>query len=183
MEGEWEIYNRFLAGDESALEQIIGKYKDGLILYLNSFVKDLSAAEELTEETFVKLVLRKPRFLKKSGFKTWLFAIARNAALDSLRKGTLAASLEQIGPICDEEADLERGYIQRETKIRLHRVMRSLKPEYQQVLWLVYFEGFSLREVGTIMKKSTHNTETLVYRARNALKAKLLKEGFVYEDL
>lgn len=61
--------------------------------------------------------------------------------------------------------------------------MRSLKPEYQQVLWLVYFEGFSLKEVGVIMKKSTHNTETLVYRARNALKAKLLKEGFVYEDL
>ena len=51
------------------------------------------------------------------------------------------------------------------------------------MLWLVYFEDFSTKEAAILLKKSVHNTETLVYRARKALKAQLEKEGFIYEEL
>lgn len=61
--------------------------------------------------------------------------------------------------------------------------MRQLKPEYRQILWLIYFEEFSHKEAAKIMKKSVHNIETLVYRARRALRSELDKEGFVYENL
>ena len=61
--------------------------------------------------------------------------------------------------------------------------MAGLKPEYRQVLWLVYFEGFSSREASSVMKKSVHGIETLLYRARRSLKSELEKEGFVYEGL
>ena len=64
----------------------------------------------------------------------------------------------------------------------VHRVMKELKSEYRQVLWLIYFEGFSCAQVGRIMKKTTHNTEVLVSRARQALKNQLIKEGFEYEN-
>lgn len=67
-------------------------------------------------------------------------------------------------------------------KQRLHDYIKRLKPEYAQVLWLAYFEGFSYQQIGRIMKKSTHSTETLAYRARLALKQILIKEGFEYED-
>ena len=61
--------------------------------------------------------------------------------------------------------------------------MKKLKPEYRQVLWLIYFEDFSCAQAGKILKKSTHNTEMLVSRARRALKNQLIKEGFDYEDI
>lgn len=65
----------------------------------------------------------------------------------------------------------------------LHRALRKLKPEYRQILWLIYFEGFNSREAAAVMKKSVHNTEMLVSRARRSLKAQLETEGFVYEEL
>ena len=61
--------------------------------------------------------------------------------------------------------------------------MQKLKAEYRQILWLIYFENLSLKDAAVILKKSVHNTETLVYRARKSLKLQLEMEGFVYEEL
>lgn len=179
-----ESYRLFLEGDESGLVQIIRDYRDGLMLYLNGYVCDLAVAEELTEDTFLKLVLKKPRFSANSSFKTWLYAIGRNLALDYLkRKRKKSLSLDDFLEVADESASLEVAYIHQEDKIQIHQVMKKLKPDYRQVLWLVYFEGFTCREAGKIMGKSQHNMETLVYRARKALKSKLIEEGYHYEKL
>lgn len=175
-------YRLFLKGDEAGLVQIICDYKDGLMLYLNTFVSDLSVAEELTEDTFVKLVLKKPRFSARSSFKTWLYAIGRNLAMDHLRRRQKAPLTEPEYPLIADQSCLEASYIHREDKLAVHAVIKKLKPEYRQVLWLIYFEGFSCAEVGKIMGKSTHNAETLVHRARRALKTKLIEEGFEYEN-
>lgn len=176
-------YMRFLCGDTDGLACIIRDYKDGLMLYINSIVQNLEIAEELTEEIFVKLVVKKPRFSAASSFKTWLYAIGRNEALSYLRcRKHSYIPLENCLEISDEE-DLECRYIQKEQNRVLHCVMKKLKPEYEQVLWLVYFEGFSHKETARIMGKSVHNVETLVYRARQALKTKLLEEGFHFEEL
>ena len=177
-------YQRFLKGDESALVELIRDYRDGLMLYLNGIVSDLSVAEELTEDTFLKLVLKKPRFSARCSFKTWLYTIGRNLALDHLKRSRRSTvRLEDCPEISDEECDLERQYIQQEDQIMLHHAMKKLKPEYRQVLWLVYFEGFRCAQVGKIMGKSEATTQTLVSRARKALKEKLLEEEFDYENL
>ena len=184
MEGTLDSYNRFLSGDQEALAGIIRDYKDGLILYLNGYVNDLITAEELTEDTFVKLVVKRPHFSQRSSFKTWLYTIGRNTALDHLRQNRgREVPLEECPPIRDEEQDLERAYIRQEEKRLLYECMRKLKKEYQQALWLAYFEGFTYRQISRILRKTPHNVETLVYRARLALKTKLLEEGFVYEDI
>lgn len=184
MDNGTRSYQQFLEGDESGLVQLIRDYKDGLILYLNGYVSDLTVAEDLTEDTFLKLVLKKPRFSARSTFKTWLYTIGRNLALDHLKRGkNLHIPLENCPEIPDEAYALESGYIQQEDKLIVHRTMKKLKQEYRQVLWLIYFEGFTCAEAGKIMDKSAHNAETLVYRARRALKTKLLEEGFEYENL
>ena len=184
MDSGFDSYRRFLNGDNSALEEIICMYKDGLILYLHSVVNDLHLAEELAEETFVKLVVKRPRFSQRSAFKTWLYTIGRNMAIDHLRRSKKAElPLEDCLQLCDEEEGLEQGYIRQENKIMLHRSMKQLKREYQQVLWLAYFEGFSYKEIAHILHKTTHNIETIAYRARQALKTRLTMEGFDYEKL
>ena len=178
-------YRRFREeGDESGLAEIIRDYRDGLIFYLNGFVNDIHAAEELAEDTFVLLGTKKPRDKGTGSFKTWLYTIGRNVAINYLRRRSRRStvSLEEY-PILVDEANLEAEFLKEERKITVHRAMKKLKPEYHQVLWLVYFENFSGKEVASVMKRSVHSVETLVYRARLSLKSQLEKEGFVYEEL
>lgn len=176
-------YRRYLKGDDTGMESIIRDFKDGLILYLNTFTRDLRAAEELCEDTFVKLAVKKPRFSGKSAFKTFLYAIGRNVALDYLKRRKNHLPIEEIPEISAETESLEAAYIKEERKAQVHRALGQLKPEYAQVLWLTYFEELSNRETAEVIKKSVHAVETLVYRARNALKDELMKEGFEYENL
>ena len=179
-------YRRFRDnGDESGLVEIIRDYKDGLILYLNSFVGNIHIAEELAEETFVLLGIKKPKDKGICSFKTWLYTIGRNIAVDYLRHKSKQNefSIEEIAELVSDEHNIEFSYIKEERKIVVHQALKNLKFEYQQILWLVYFEGLSNKEAAVVMKKSIHNIETLVYRARRALKTQLEKEGFVYEEL
>ena len=178
-------YRRFLEGDDDGIVQIIKDHKDGLMLYLNSFVQNIHLAEDLTEDTFVKLIARRPRFSGKSTFKTWLYSIGRNVALDSLRRNAKAAtvSAEEAMVLIADEVDVARNYLQTERKLQVHEAMKQLNKEYRQVLVLTFFEGFKNEQVASIMGKSKKQIENLVYRAKLSLKSELEKEGFVYEDL
>ena len=149
-------YRRFREdGDESGLVEIIRDYKDGLILYLNSFVGNIHTAEELAEDTFVLIGIKKPKDKAKSSFKTWLYTIGRNVAIDYLRRSSKHAniSIDDCPELFSEEQNLEKAYIKEERKITLHHSLEKLKSEYRQVLWLVYFEEFSTKQVAAVMKK------------------------------
>ena len=178
-------YRRFLEGDDDGIVQIIKDHKDGLMFYLNSFVQNIHLAEDLTEDTFVKLIARRPRFSGKSTFKTWLYAIGRNVALDFLRKNAKlpTVSAEKAMTLIADEADVARQYLCSERKLQVHKALKQLNDEYRQVLVLVYFEDFQNDQVASIMGKSKKQIENLVYRAKLSLKSELEKEGFVYEDL
>ena len=178
-------YRRFLNGDDEGLTLIIKDYKDGFILYLNGYVNNIYVAEEIMEETFFKLAVKKPKFNAKSSFKTWLYTIGRNVATDYIRHNSkiLTSSIEDLENYLKDETDLESIYIKSEKKIILHKAMSNLKPEYRQVLWLCFFEEFSNEETAQIMGKSKRQIENLVYRAKQSLKSLLDKEGFPYEKL
>lgn len=178
-------YQKFLAGDKSGLVEIIRDYKDGLILYINYFVNDIYAAEDLAEDTFVKLATKKPKDLQKASFKTWLYRIGRNIAIDYYRKQKkyIKEPIESLEKISSDEENIEMSYIKDEEKRMLHKTMLKLKEEYRQVLWLIYFEDLSCKDAAKIMKKTVHSVENLVYRARVKLKEELEKEGYSYERL
>lgn len=178
-------YLRFLGGDDGAFVEIIRDYKDGLILYLDSFTHNIYIAEDLMEDTFVKIVIRKPAFRRGSSFKTWLYAIAGNVARDWLRKNRnkVTVPLEAVPGELVAEEDLEREYIREENRIALRQALRKIKSEYAQVLYLVYFEDFSNEQAAKVMKKSKRQVENLVCRAKQSLKSELDKEGFTYEEL
>lgn len=179
-------YHRFRSGgDESGLVEIIKEYKDGLIFYLNSIVGNIHTAEDLAEDTFVLLGTKKPRDKGKGSFKTWLYTIGRNIAIDFLRRNRKGCEVSdaEYSSIAAEEKSLEESYLSGEQKIALYKALNNLKAEYRQVLWLMYFEELSAKETALVMKKSVHSIETLVYRARKSLKLALEKEDFIYEKL
>lgn len=178
-------YLRFLEGDDNAFVEIIRDYKDGLILYLDSFTHNLYTAEELMEDTFVKIVVRKPSFRQTSSFKTWLYAIAGNIARNWLKKNRRKQTIpiEDVPGDLIAGEDLERQYLREERRIATRRAMGKIRSDYAQVLYLVYFEDFTNEQAAKIMKKSKRQIENLSYRAKQALKSELDKEGFTYEEL
>ena len=178
-------YRRFLDGDDKGIIEIVNDYKDGLILYLNGYVNNLYIAEELTEDTFFRLITKKPKYSGKSTFKSWLYAIGRNTAVDYIRHHSkqLDTPIEDMENYLSEEQNLEKSYIQDERKIEVHKALSTLNQDYRNILWLVYFEYFSNKEVAVILRKSDRQIKNLLYRAKQALKTKLEKEGFIYEEL
>lgn len=178
-------YRRFLDGDDKGIAEIVGDYKDGLILYLNGYVNNIFIAEELTEDTFFRLITKKPRFSGKSTFKSWLYAIGRNVAVDYIRHNSkmLSTPVEDMENYLSAEESLEQSYIKEERKIMVHKALSELSADYRTILWLVYFEGFSNKEAAVVLRKNQRQVKNLLYRAKQSLKSKLEKEGFVYEDL
>ena len=178
-------YRRFLDGDDEGLTLIIKDYKDGLILYLNGYVNNIYVAEEIMEETFFKLAVKKPKFNERCSFKTWIYTIGRNVAIDYIRHNSrvYVSSIEDMENYLKDETNIENQYIKNERKIILHKAMSDLKPEYYHVLWLCFFEEFSNEEIAQIMVKSKRQIENLLYRAKQSLKSLLDKEGFQYEEL
>ena len=96
-----DSYRRYRAGDDEGLVEIIREYRDGVVLFLDRYVDDLTLAEELAEETFFRLAVKKPLFAPRGTFKTWLYTIARNVALDHLRRD------RSLAPLPPEEAEAE----------------------------------------------------------------------------
>ena len=172
-------------GDENGIVEIIRDYKDGLILYLTSIVGNIRTAEELAEDTFVLLGTKKPADKGKGSFRTWLYTIGRNIAVDYLRKHRRHPELplEEQAELVSEEDSVETLYLKKEQKIILHKAMRKLPADYQQVLWLTYFEDMSNKDAAQVMGRSVRSVESLLYRAKKSLRSQLETEGFEYEKL
>ncbi len=136
------------------------------------------------QDTFTRLAIRKPRFFGRSAFKTWLYTIGRNLALDHMRKHTGAVvDLHEVQMYLADERTIEDDYLKSELQMRVREWIKNLKQEYAQALWLTYIEGFSNAEAARIMKKTKHGFENLSYRAKKALKTELEKDGIAYEEL
>lgn len=179
-----ELYWRYLDGEDEAADELMREYYKNLIMYINNITGNFHAAEEIAIEVFVKIFEDKPRFFKRNAsFKTWLFTIGRNLALNYIRDNAKFADISvyelfQHG----YETDIEKEYLKSEDKTILHKAMSGLNADYKQVLYLVFFEGFSNEEASKVMKKSKRQIENLIYRAKNALKNQLEKEGYSYEE-
>ena len=180
MDNGAERWRSYLSGDDNALRDIINEYGMPLRMFLRSVISDPDIAEEATVETFVKIALKKPKYNGKASFKTWLFTIGRNTAVDMARsrKTREAVSLNDTVQPGDSAEDL---YFRSEQNLALHRAMEKLMPEYRAVLFLRYFENLQVKETAKIIKKSENNTKVLLHRAREALRSQLEKDGFDYE--
>ncbi|MDE5768920.1 MAG: sigma-70 family RNA polymerase sigma factor [Oscillospiraceae bacterium] len=183
MGNDADRYRRFLDGDDNGLREIIDIYYNGLTLYINGIVNNSSDTEDIVQETFVTLAVKKPKFNGKCEFKTWLYTIARNSAYNFLKRHKSKFSDQSIEEciLLSDGTDIENQYLQIERNIVLHKVMKELKPEYFQVLYLMYFENFDTVNISKIMKKSKRQIGDLLYRAKKSLKSKLEKAGFQYE--
>ncbi len=177
-------YRRFLDGDDSGIVEIIGDYKDGLMLFINRYVNNIHIAEELTEDTFFRLVTKKPRFAENHSFKTWLYTIGRNLAINYLKRNKYSSDtpIEELRDLRADEADVEYAYLKEEQRMQLFGALAKLPQGYATVLHLKYFEEMDNEQIAKVLHKSKRQVENLLYQAKRTLRSELEKEGFTYEE-
>ena len=180
MESGASSYRRFLNGDEKGLAEIVNMYGDNLMLFINSFVNNLTLAEDIMEDVFMELVVKRHNFKEESTFKTYLFAMGKNKAFNVLKKNKRCTYIEDKE--IEDEKRFEDNLIKNEEQKHIHEALKKLPKDYKTVLYLIYFEDMSYNEIERIMKKNNKQIKNLAYRARIALKEILGKEGFSYEE-
>ena len=178
-----EIYLRYITKyDDKDLEALLIAYREGLYLFLLSYVKNEEDAEELMMDTFAKLAVDRPSFdpQRAGSFKSWLYAIARNNALMHIRKHKMEAV-----PTCEEtvvSTDTPESTLIRDERDRmLYKALSSLKPEYRRALTLLYLEDFSHDEIALAMGVKKKQIYNFLERGKTALKSKLKEMGI--EDI
>lgn len=177
-------YRQYLDGDKDKFKVLVEYYGANLIYFINGYVKNIFVAEDLMEETFCDLVYYKHRYKGKSSFKTYLFSIARNKAVDYLKSKAKATitSLDDLSGIANDDLNLENMVVRKEEYRHLYSALSKIKYEYRNVLYLFYFEDMSYNEIAKVMKKNNKQIKNLMYRAKQTLKLIMETEGFIYEE-
>ncbi len=176
------LYAAFLGGSMGALEELVKLHGDALTRFAYCIVKDDAAAEDVTADTFAALFIGRKKFREGAKFRTWLYTVARNRAIDYVRKNGKNLPLTGLENVLIS-ADGEEGLLGRQRKETLYACMQKLPAPYKEVLYLSYFDGFSVKEICHILKKSAKQVYNLLTRARAALKEILIKEGYSHEDI
>ncbi|MBR4201297.1 MAG: sigma-70 family RNA polymerase sigma factor [Oscillospiraceae bacterium] len=179
MDNGASYYRRWLDGDESAFAGIIEEYRDPVTFFIQRYVHDICAAEDIAADVFMYLVVHPRKYNFKDSFKTFLFVIARSRALDYLRKRKRAAQvpLDEAEPFLSDETNLEEQAIRSEEKRKVNEALRRLPEDQQLAVHLVYFEEYSYADAARIMKKTRKQVDNLLYRAKNTLRDLIGKDG------
>ena len=176
MDGE-SLYRRYLSGDKAAFDGIVDLYRENLIFFIARYTGDLDAAEDLSQDAFLELLLHPRRYDFRVTLKTYLFAIARNKALNYIKKQKRMVPLDDaVIERVQECRSFEQEMLEKCEKQTLYRALSGLPADYGTVIHLLYFEELSYEEAGAVMKKSRKQIENLAMRARHSLHTIMEKE-------
>ena len=171
-------YRRFLDGDESAFEDIMKDLFRGLVFFIDGFVHDTHAAEDIAIDTFSDLVVHRHRYNFKVTLKTYLYMVGRSRALDYIkhRKVIEFTELSEVQNLADDEA-LEETVLQSEQKRLIHAALAKLPQDMRAAVHLIYFDEMTYEEAAKVMKKNRKQVDNLLYRAKKELRVILGKDG------
>jgi len=170
-------YRRYLNGDEEAFREIVKEYFDNLVFFIDRYVHDYAAAEDIAIDAFTELVVHKYRYNFKVSLKTYLFMIGRSRALDYIKHRGKLQMVELTEAEAAEGPSLEEIILADQRKRAVHEAMEQLGDELRIAVHLVYFEQLSCDEAARVMKKNRKQVYNLLYRAKNALRTILGEEG------
>ena len=175
-------YRRYLDGDEAAFDDILKAYRDNLTFFINRFVHDLDAAEDLAIDTFMYLIVHRHRYNFRTPLKTYLFMIGRSRALDYIkhRKKLTMVELSEAEHEIPQGPTLEELILLDERKQIMNRALNQLPGDMQTAVHLVYFEELTYEDTARVMKKNKKQVANLLYRAKEKLRAILGKDGVLY---
>jgi RNA polymerase sigma-70 factor (ECF subfamily) len=173
------LVDRAKQGDREAFEELYLLYFDRIYSYLQMSVGNKHDAEDLTNQTFVKMIESIDRFeWRKVPISAWLFRIAHNLAMDHFRSRRRWQSEEEPPePPGSAERSAEDQAFHAMGERSLFELIENLSEDQQQVLTLKFVFDFSNAEVGTILGKSEGAIKSLQHRALGSLQRQLAETG------
>lgn len=170
------------AGDELSFEVLLQKYRLPLVNFLCRMVRDQATAEDLAQEVFLRVYRARKEYTPSAKFTTWLFRIATNLALNSIRDGKHQQMQISIDAREEDETPLEvpareklaeDRLIERERNEMIRQAVYSL-PEKQRVAVVLHkYHDMDYSEIGKILGCSESALKSLLFRAYEALRVQL----------
>lgn len=160
------------------IEEIFMTYKTDVYRYLVSLTHDLTVAEDLLSETFLRALQNLGSFQGKSTIKTWLFGIARNVWLQSLRKNKESVEFSDFLGLYVREDEMCGELYGKELAVRVRDLLLQQSEKNRQVMKM-RIEGFSQTEISMACGISENSVRVIEFRTKKWLKEKLQKEGSI----
>ncbi len=174
-----ELMRLVQAGDFSPASEIYDRYSSRIYNFAFRFLKHSEAAEDATQEVFVKMLKHANQFHGDAKLSTWLFSITANWCRDYLRKADNKAKEAEdvlVNLPAPSELSPDRTLEQRENQQRIQKALTALTPEQREAILLSRYQGLSYAEIAQISGCSEGAVKTRVFRAMETLKKALAGE-------
>ncbi len=171
---------KFDYDDPTNLENLLEKYGNRLICFINNFILDFNSSEDLMMDIFVELLLRKPEFCDEKALKSYLFTCAKNKAINYSKKYKKLMLLDEQN--IKDTYEVEEQVCDTQAKKILADTIKSLKDKYKEILYLSFIEDLTNEEIAKTMNINEKQVRNLKYRATRKFN-KILKEKGYFVDL
>lgn len=180
-----ELMELIQAGDDKAFEMLVGRFQDRLLNFVGRIVTDRDTAEELVQETFLRIFNQKNSYTPEYAVSTWIYTIALNLARSELRKRKLRRFLSL--DFIKEEADVELP-----AKIDLQSVslapiiqkaIEKLPDDYKTAFVLCDIQRLPYQQIAEVMGVPVGTVKSRINRARSMLRDKLKPYKEIYHEL
>ena len=174
-----ELMRLVQAGDFSPASEIYDRYSSRIYNFAYRFLRNSEAAEDATQEVFVKMLKHANQFHGDAKLSTWLFSITANWCRDYLRKADNRAKDSEdvlVTLPAPSEFSPDRTLEQRENQLRIQKALTALTPEQREAILLSRYQGLSYAEIAQISGCSEGAVKTRVFRAMETLKKALAGE-------
>ena len=182
--GDREIVALAKAGREAAYRELVRRYERPVFSLIYRMVRDRALAEDLSQETFVKVLNALESYRPEYKFSSWVFKIANNAAIDQLRRREVdtlsldgapdARTADEVEATALQAADRQESPLaeleSRELGSEIERAVGRLRPEYRTAILLRHVEGRSYEEIAEVMDLPLGTVKTYIHRARLELR-------------
>jgi RNA polymerase sigma-70 factor (ECF subfamily) len=168
----------FRDGDDAAFDALFERWAGRLLRFLERMVRDQAVAEELVQETFLRVHRARARYAPDAKFSTWLYTIASNVARNELRRPFRRAPHDSTDieredgrtlELAAEESPVDEIVNARREGAEVEAALQRLPERQRAALWLAAVEGLPYAEVAQALETSEASVKALVHRARVAL--------------
>jgi RNA polymerase sigma-70 factor (ECF subfamily) len=176
-----------MQGHEAAFRELVRRYERPVFSLLYRMVRDRTLAEDLSQETFIKVLNGIKSYRPEFKFSSWIFKIANNAAIDHIRRKSLDTLSLDGAPDAETPEAMKATAIQldakgesplqelehRELGSAIERAIGRLRPEYRACILLRHVDGYSYEEIAETLDLPLGTVKTYIHRARNELRTYL----------
>jgi RNA polymerase sigma-70 factor (ECF subfamily) len=183
-ENETNLIERVCSGDIYAFQEIVERYKKKVYYIAYDIVGDHHEAEDISQEVFIKMYRALSRFRKDAKMSSWLFQIAVNTSIDSLRRRKakprinvedieLAGVREQTLESASPEANPERRAVATLMQEHINQALHKITPQERVVFVMRHYNEFKIREIADVLEVSSGTVKSLLFRALKKLRKEL----------